>query len=139
MHATTNAFIQALDQRGTKYTTRTMDNGKDLVKVVYRGENADSITVNLVFNADCEDVAVRSFSICKIPETKIPAIMLKLNDLNARFRWLKFYMDSDNEITAEMDAVITPVTAGPVCVELMLRSVNIIDDAYPELMKALWS
>ena len=56
--------------------------------------------------------------------------------LRAAYRW---YLDDDREVTAAVDAVITADTIGAVAYELVQRGVNIIDENYPKVMKALWS
>ena len=47
--------------------------------------------------------------------------------------------DLDREVTAAVDAVITADTIGAIAYELVQRGVNIIDENYPKVMKALWS
>ena len=42
-------------------------------------------------------------------------------------------------MAAEADAVITQETVGPVCIEVMLRLVNILNDVYPDIMRAMWA
>ncbi len=62
-----------------------------------------------------------------------------LNAENAKYRWIKFYVDDDNDIRAEMDAVLDLDTAGDECFELMLRMCDIVDDAYVEIQKGFWA
>ena len=81
--------------------------------------------------------AMRSSQIEEAKKAKIYQVMSKLND---DFRWVKFSIDeNDNTVTASTDAVIRMDVAGEICYELVFRMVNIVDDAYPEIMKALWA
>ena len=49
---------------------------------------------------------------------------------------MKFYVDTDRDTRAELDAIIDPQTVGQECLALVRRMVNIVDDAYPILMAA---
>ena len=76
----------------------------------------------------------------KIPESKVAAIYPVVNAINNKFRFAKFCIDTDdNTVQAEMDAAFRSHDVGEICRELLLRCVSICDDAYPDLMKALWA
>ena len=60
------------------------------------------------------------------------------NSLNGEYRWVKFYIDGDGDIAVSMDAVVDIDTVGAECIQLVNRMVNIYDDAYPRLMRAIW-
>ena len=139
MKATTAAFLDLLNQSGIKYEFKERPGKSDWVNVRYSGDSIRSISIQLFFSDDCEDVAIRSFSICKVPANKKADMLNLLNALMDEYRWLRFYLDEDNEVTAAIDAVITVATAAPIAKELMLRTLNIVDDVYPRIMKALWS
>ncbi len=139
MKATTAAFLDLLNQSGIKYEFKERDGKSDWVNVRYGGDNIQTLNIQLFFSEDCEDVAIRAFSICKVPSNKKADMLNILNALMDEYRWLRFYLDEDNEVTAAVDAVITVASAGPVGKELMLRTLNIVDDVYPRIMKALWS
>ena len=54
-------------------------------------------------------------------------------------RWVKFCIDKERNVQAEVDAVIDDSNAGKVTMNLVLRMASIIDDAYPVINKAIWS
>lgn len=141
MLASTKQFIELLDAKGTKYTMGTpTKSGKDTMTISYRGDNMDSIRCNLFFDTDCESVALRVFDIVKVPEGKLASMFSVVNGLNNRFRFAKFCIDTDdNTIQAEIDGAFRSQDAGEVSRELLLRIINICDEAYPDLMKALWA
>lgn len=112
----------------------------EVIQARYSADNTERVEVRLFFDEDNRSVAVRSFSICKVPENKKPAVYEACSKLNDKFRWVKFYIDEeDNTVTAAMDAIIQLDACGEECKEMILRTVGIVDDAYPELMKALWA
>ena len=62
-----------------------------------------------------------------------------INQQNARFRFVKFVIDTnDHTVQAEADVAFRSHDVGDICLEYVSRCINICDDAYPELMKALW-
>lgn len=112
----------------------------EVVQVRYSADNVDRVEVKLFFDSDNRSVAVRSFNLCKVPENKKPAVYAACSKLNDKFRWVKFYIDEDdNTVTAAMDAIIQLDSCGEESKELIHRTVGIVDDAYPDLMKAIWS
>ena len=101
----------------------TMDNIKDLhIFVVFEGEE-DSRPFFL------------SRGIVSFPEEKTLNALLLVNKLNNQFRWTKFYLDDDGDITIRMDAIVSDESAGEEIWELIIRMSRIIDEAYPEMMK----
>lgn len=141
MLASTKQFIELLDAKGTKYKINAPTNsGKDTMSVSYQGDNMDTIRCNLFFDTECESVALRVFDIVKIPDGKLASMFVAVNALNNRFRFAKFCIDTDdNTVQAEIDGAFRSQDAGEITRELMLRIVNICDEAYPDLMKALWA
>ena len=129
-------FMRAMDRKGIKYT----DEDVFRVRVSYSGDNVDTIAVKVIFDEDGDGlVALRCWSLGKVPDNKRSAMVVVCNNLNKEYRWVKFYIDDDNDITAALDAVIDISTVGEVCIHLVNRMVGICDEAYPKLMKGLWS
>ena len=48
-------------------------------------------------------------------------------------------LDSDDEFTASIDAIVDLYTAGEECHELILRMADILDKSYPLIMQSVWS
>ena len=111
----------------------------EVIKVSFNGKNADTVRVFLFFDEEGKRVNLKSFSIAKIPSEKLMDMYVVLNELNNEYRWVKFYVDSDNEVTVSDDAIIDPDSVGAECFELIIRSVSIVDEVYPRLMKVLWA
>lgn len=141
MLASTKQFVQALEQKEIRYTDQgTTEGGKDMITVTYGGDNMSSIRVQFFFDEDGESVALRVFDIVKVSDDKAARILTAVNEQNARFRFVKFVLDvRDNTVQAEIDASFRSSDAGDICLEALQRMVGICDDAYPELMKAMWA
>lgn len=138
----TRIMLRYFDQKGMKYADDidTTKNGKDVVRVTYRADNVDKIVFKIFVDPDADNVAIRVWSIAKANNNnQYAALTMALNKVNNDYRWYRFYLDDDNEVTAAADAVVDLNTIGAVTHELIARGVNIIDEVYPSLMKALWS
>ncbi len=133
-----NLFMSYMDSEGVRYTE--LDTEKNnVVKVVYNGDNLKSIAVFVFFDADGDPlVQLKCWDIANFKGKEEKAIRV-CNDLNATYRWVKFYVDDDADIIADIDAVIDASSCGAECLQLVRRLVNITDEAYPEIAKALWA
>ena len=128
-----------LDAKGVRYDYfEPGENSSEAIKISYKCDNVDSVSVLVFFDKDGGSINAKSFSIAKVPTGKIVEMYTLLNELNYEYRWVKFYLDSDNEVTVSGDAIISEETAGNECLEIVLRYINIIDDVYPKLMKVIW-
>ena len=96
------------------------------------------VAIHLFFDLDGTSVQVATSPIANAPAEKAARVLLALNECNNKFRWVKFYLDSDNDVIANADVVFDEQNAGPACIELVMRTASIIDDAYAEIMKAIW-
>ena len=128
-------FIKFLDAKGVKYST--VDDKS--MKITYGGKNVPSITVAFVFGDDCKDVQMAAFSIVNVPEEKRPEVYRVCSENNMHYRWVKFYLDSDGDLTADADAIIRPSDGPEICFEMLLHIISIVDKAYPSFMKAMWA
>lgn len=126
------------DGKGLHY--EVLKDGKAL-RVGFGGlKNREAVKIIIIFDDSDRTVAIRAFDLCKIPADKVANLYETCSDLNKQFRWIKFYVDkSDNTINAANDAVVSPDTVGSEVYELVMRTCNIVDEAYPELMKAMWA
>ena len=132
-------FMSECDRVGLKYRdSRDMDNGESLVVCGVNGKNNARYDVLFIFDKDGHSVSLRIFGLIAFPEEKWAAILDIANELNGFYRWLKFYVKED-KVNVQHDAVISEETSGPICVELLLRTMKIIDDVYPKFMHVLWA
>lgn len=119
------AFAKKLDAEKIKYD---LHQEKPIVYISYKGDNFDGLTFTFIFDDDGKSFALRVFSIEKFTPDQLPDAYEFCNSMCYAYRWLRFYVDSDNEFTAALDAVIDENNTGDVCYELLSRSVSIVDD-----------
>ena len=127
------AYLEAKDTHGSYVN--------DEESVVRVGWNLDNTKLNIYFffGEDEKDVHLIGDGFCKVPENKKDAVLQAVNECNKKFRWMKFVLKDEGDVEAEVDAVIQLDSCAEECFELMIRMCSIVDDAYPILMKAIWS
>lgn len=139
MLKTTELFINELEEHELTYEpVRVLEDGDEMVQL---GAKLDNTFVQLIifFDADEDAVAIRCFDLVRVSEEQYPKALMSCNALNDRMRWVKFCIDKERNVRAEVDAVIDDTNAGKVTMNLVLRMASIIDDAYPVINKAIWS
>lgn len=95
--------------------------------------------VLVVFDSDGESLQVSSVLPMRVPKGKLLEALDAVNTINKTYRWTRFYVDpEDGRVMSQVDAVVNPDTVGPVVRELIIRTTNIADDAYPILIKELY-
>jgi hypothetical protein len=98
------------------------------------------IDIYLFFEEDNHDVHIVGRNFIKVPEDKLEKMYKVVNQQNKTYRWMKFTVNEDKgEVEVEDDAIIQLDTCGDEAFELIARMSNIVDEAYPDLMKALWA
>ncbi len=117
-------FTEALRRENIKF--RVSDE-KPSVFIDYEGDNFDNLTFSFFFDKDGASVALKVFSIVQFQKNQLPDAYAFCNEMNNEWRWIRFYVDSDDEFTADMDAVLHPQDGGEECVELLQRAVSIVD------------
>lgn len=125
-----------------KHEVRETKDGKfSAVEAGFNGKNTHHVFVNFISTDDGSDFAMRVFSFCTVPEDREEAAIRCVNDLNNKFRFLRFvYLPEERRIDVAYDMLqeLGTERVGPMARELFLRTIQILDTAYPVLMKALW-
>ena len=128
-------FMSYMDAKGVKY--QELDN--NAVRVSYNADNAKSVTVFVIFDENGKNLAAfRSWDIAKFKDDKWVDGLTVCNTLNRKYRWAKFCLSEEGSLSAEDDAVLDEASCGEECMQLVQRMVNIVDEAYPTVMKAIW-
>lgn len=126
------------DAKDFKYQ---MDEEQNVMQVSFgKYENKDQMKMLVFFKEDNRTVSVRSFEYCSIPENKLAAMHALCSELNRKYVWVKFFVDTkDNTLTLADDAIVMVDSCGDEIHELLLRMWQIGDDAYPDIMRTLWA
>ena len=124
-----------LDQKGVKYR----EPKDELLHVVYRGDKLNEIGIIIDFQSEGNRAQFMCFSIGKYEQDQYAKGLIACNACNAKYRWVKFYLDNDNNTVVQADAILDEANCGEEVFELIQRMVGIIDETYPVFMKAHWS
>ena len=128
-----SAFLREMDRKGIRYLSL----GEWMVRVSYTGENLKTIPIIVLFDTDGDNEA--QFSCVEVAgfkeDKRYAAALMACNKLNDHYSWAKFYLDDDRDIRVEADAIFSMDNVGEVCIGMVQRMVQIIDEAYLELKK----
>ena len=128
-------FMNYLDREGVRYE----DRDEFVVKVTYGGKNLSSIPIYVFFDEDGDPIAeLKCWDIANFKDKEAKGI-IACNEVNAQYRWIRFYLDKDSDIVSDVDTYFDADTCGQVCFNLLQRITNITDKAYPTFAKALWA
>ncbi len=132
-------FMSECDRVGLRYReSRDLEDGGSLVICGVEGKNNARYNVLFLFDPNQRAVSLRVPALLQFGPEKAAEMTGVCNENNGAYRWLKFFT-KDNRVWAQADAIITEDNADRVCMELMLRTMKIIDEVYPKYMRALWS
>ena len=135
----TKEVAAALDQKEIKYNILTLKESS-AVQVKYSGDNFSTLEILFISSDDDSDVKVRVFGfVSGVPKDKRGAVLETINAMNDKFRYVKFTLDSDDDLNISYDVPVSEKEVGSIACEMVARFVNIADEAYPEFMKAIWS
>ena len=133
-------FMSECDRMGLKYRdSRDLNDGGSLVVCGVQGKNNARYDVLFIFAQDQHTVSIQIQGLVQYDEERNADMLAIANELNGTYRWFKFFTKENKKIDVQADAIISEDTSDLICVELLVRAMRIIDEAYPKFMHALWS
>lgn len=131
-----DAALAYLDENNIQYAV--VDD--ETITITYDGENMESVKVFVVFNAGAPNyVVLSSWNLGNFDESHLAAGYKAMNEINNTYKWVKFYLDDDNDVTAKSDLIVDLDSCGEEILNRVLRVVWVSDEAYPVVMSARWS
>ena len=127
-----NSFMEELQSKNLKFTFRELSEDDVVVSFPYNGK-----TTNYFFSGENGKYVSMYTLFEKIPDDKLDRLYAVCNSLNAEYKWFKFYIDKDNDLMIQDDAILFPQCAASECFELLTRRVNILDEVKTPIMNAL--
>ncbi len=139
MLRTAENFRAEMDKKGLKYKNlEELSDGKAVALVGWE-RDMTQYDMTLFFHEDNRSLTIRIFKLFNVPIDKRLQILEQMNEFNANYRWLKFFIDKDSRASVQMDALINENNSGEVAIELMLRANSIIDKTYSAFMHTIWA
>ncbi len=112
------------------------------VEAGFNGKVVKGVVVRFFSSSERSDISARvaNFGGGTVPKERREDVLEVLNSLNCRFRFIKFCIHAGETISVEYDICqSTPADAlGEMCREIFIRFIQVLDEAYPIVMKALW-
>ena len=129
-----NIFLNYLEENKVHYT----DHSEFAVRIPYSGQNLKVIPMFVSFDKEGRATAnIKCFEIANFKGKEDKGLRL-CNKLHNQYRWLKFYLDNDADMIACLDTYFDEYSCGFFCLDLVQRSVAIIDEVYPKIAQAIW-
>ena len=94
--------------------------------------------VFIIFDEDGTSAHIVTSPIARVSAEKTAGVLCTLNECNQKFRWVKFFLDEDNDVIADSDMDFDEQNAAGVCIEAAVRTASIVNEAYPDIMRAVW-
>ena len=114
------------------------DHSEFAVRIPYSGQNLKIIPMFVSFDREGRATAnIKCFEIANFKGKEDKGLQL-CNELHNQYRWLKFYLDNDSDLIACLDTYFDERSCGFFCLDLVQRSVSIIDEVYPKITQAIW-
>jgi len=139
-HAT-KLIEKAFNEQELKFKVEETENSSYVV-AGFTVEKGPSLRALFISRDDDNDVTMRVYRVCSdVDADARPKMLEALNKLNSEYKYLKFVLDKDGDVNVEFEFLVrmSDDCLGACCAEVFIRTMKILDDAYPVLMKAMWS
>lgn len=138
MYTATRKIYNELKKVGDLKVFTEENDDQSSVWLSFGINNGGSYRIKFISRDNDNDVAVRVFAFVHSEQKNAEKLYPVLNQLNVKYRYFKLCFDSDGDVNLEYDY---PVKSNPEesALELVVRIVKIIDEAYPLIMRALWN
>lgn len=139
MKNSTRQFVELLVDKEINYSI-IEDSGcdsdkEDVLMVLNNGEYMQNMQLRIFLQESNISIYMK---IGQVTQEKVNTLILKLNEINSKYRFVKFYIEDDISIFAEIDYDFNQEDAADVCLQACIRIVTIVDECYPEIMKTIW-
>lgn len=128
------SFTDYINEKGADF--RVSDG---TVLVVTGLENIQLAKFAVSFDSDGDSAHIAALGIARAPHDRHERVIPVLNNLNRRFRWCKFFIDSDGDVIADCDELVYDGSADDACWQRVAHMASVIDHAYPDVMQAIYS
>ena len=127
-------FVENLKSKELNFSSGTNKNGDSVVEFPYKGKVA-----KMFFSGDDGQYFSLYVVYERVPEEKVSSAIFACNELNCRYKWVTFYVDSDNDVVLHDDAILSAESAAEEAFELLVRVLKIGDEVKPEIMRAIYA
>lgn len=119
-------FMSYMDSIGMAYTNQN----EEVVSMHLAGNNLKVVTVVLDFG-NMPFVRLANYDLGGFGNSNDLAGASVCNQVNRKFNLAKFYLDTDGDVCAQIDAVINKDDCGELCALLASELVKTVDMSFP--------
>lgn len=134
MNPCAELFTKLLNEKNLSFETRTLEDGDELVSFPYKGKK-----ISMFFSEDDGYYLSTYMTYENVPEDKYFDLLIVCNELNTKYKWVTYYIDSDRDIIIHNDAILSLDIAANQAFEILLHFVSISDKAKDTIMKAIYA
>lgn len=140
-YSSTQLFLNLLDEKDVSYTYVGIDD-QDYEKVEVKNTDSEagiSYTLLYYFDPNNENAGIRVWDVAVFGDdaTSKLGALLACNNCNSAWKYITFFVEDDNTVTAKMDLIYRGETVSEVVWEATLHMVNVLCDAYLEYLGAI--
>ena len=124
-----------------KYSIRENENVQ-IVDVPIGIQHGPSVIIHYITSEQGNDLTILITNLIhNVPEEKRIRMLETINSLNKEYRFIKFTLDSDNDLDVNVDfpSTTSDESLGQMAYEMFIRIMRIMEDAYPIIARALYS
>lgn len=138
IYQATRLISDAFKEAGLKCGTQEVG-PLSFVEAGFTGSNC-TFKLRFISTDNDNDVKAMTEDFAKYPEGKFQNGYKMMNELSRTYKYFKFTMDDSGAVCAQFDfpVSLSKEDVGKVAVELAVRCMKIVDDAYPKIMKSIW-
>ena len=136
MLKSTEEFVCFLNQNNLKYCLDSITaNDNEQITMCITSQTMSDITIHFLFDSNNQIVYIRIWNLLKIPDQFNSIALTIINELNNTYRFVRFYLNTDNGIDVFVDSLIHSGTIGKTCINLGIVIAKICDSIYPKLIE----
>ena len=134
MNKYSQLFAACLEEKNLKFDSYETNGGDSIIDVPYDGKISKAI-----FSGDDGQYFSLYIFYEKVPEEKMTEAVFLCNELNTKYKWVTFFVDTDNDFVFHDDAILSEESAADEAFELLIRMLKIGDDLKPQIMKMIYA
>ena len=134
--SSTKAFLKWADRNDIVYEYVGIDDSYERVRVENEGEAFD-YTIQYFFDVNEENASLRVWDVFAFDEDDFSKACVLCNTLNGDYKYVSFFAEDDNTITACIDLIFRDNDVDAIMAEATDFMVRILDDAYPTIKSTL--
>ena len=127
-------FTKNLESKKLNFSSGENKSGDSVVEFPYEGKRA-----RIFFSGDDGEYMSIYVVFEGVPAEKRTDVILACNEVNTQYKWVTAYVDSDNDVIFHLDAILSVDNAADEAFELLVRTLKIMDEIKPQIMRAIYA